>query len=614
LNKATATMLTDQIISVIEQDNFWYKQIVQAAICVNNFEIFSQIYSAKKLVEFNLSNVGTEILHLIAPTLSHRQIVYLAKKFICERSLVKIRILMNHWDTSVLTIPDTIWSKLLKNPHIEIFEYLMCKINYEYPKYLFDHHTDFFLSQWIDFIPEKYVGEINQFVSKSICKNKISYLKIVLPKCKKWTNIFIQPNELASQKVNLDTFSYVISTGLVDLTDLDTFDKLIFRIILSESVNVLKPLLSNKKILDHIRMIRGVEFLNMKFLPLEMPSLVNSIAALPIQYKKIKIFNLFMSKDVYSPHKEFWLEYALVKDAPKIFNSILKKCSQCDIMESNYRIIYIAASNPKYLIQVLDKFNKFDNFDPELFSTLFYRELYSNINKLNDKIKSAIPSTYNHLYIANVLLNSSTTKNEFNKIVNEHKELVESNLDSILDELIKLNLDLCVMHLIELFSDPSLYKETYSHLVHYLSSNIRPNLLFIILCDFFSSRIDIRVDSDYLFSQLFPRCKHKLIYDYFVNKFPYTYSYFINRNYQVIGIKIGSRIIGNTTDGFVGSGTIKLSCVEPCSICYGENSNVITKCSHQYCLTCLTKWYNQNKDTCPVCRQEYYPVSKIELD
>jgi hypothetical protein len=611
LNKVIKTMLTDKIIKKIKNDNFWYKQIVQASIHTDNFEIFSQIYSPKKLVNLNLSNIGIKILHLIAPSLYNDQFIDLMKKFISNKSLNKIKILMLHWDVETFSFPDILWSKLLETLNTEIFEYLMCKVNYEYPKYLFDRLTDIFVSKWIDIVPEKYICEVSSFVSKSICENKMSYLKIVLPKCKQGLNISIQPNDLVLQKVKIDTFCYVIRNNLINLTDLSVFDRMINRIILSESSGILKPLLSNKKILDHIRMIKKVDFVRMNFLPLEMPSVVSSIAAIPIQHKKMKIFDLFLSKGVYSQYRSFWLEFALVIDSQKIFDSILATCSEYDIMKSNYRLIYIASSNPKYLVKILEKFSKLDNFNPEYYDSLFYRELYSNINRLNHKIKSAIPSTYNPLYICNVLLSSSTTSNEFKRILNEHKSLIESNLDIILNELIQLNFDLNIRYLIESFEDASLYEDGYLHLLNYLSSNLRTNLVFIDLCNFFSSQIDLREDNDHLFSQLFPRCKNRMIYDYFVNKYPEVYSYFVDRKSEVIGIKIGSKIIGQETDGFIALKPIQLESKELCSICCETESDIITKCSHQYCLSCITRWYTQNKETCPVCRQEYYPVNRI---
>ena len=41
-----------------------------------------------------------------------------------------------------------------------------------------------------------------------------------------------------------------------------------------------------------------------------------------------------------------------------------------------------------------------------------------------------------------------------------------------------------------------------------------------------------------------------------------------------------------------------------CSICLDNNSNIITKCGHQYCKECFEIWYNKynNVITCPYCR------------
>lgn len=55
-------------------------------------------------------------------------------------------------------------------------------------------------------------------------------------------------------------------------------------------------------------------------------------------------------------------------------------------------------------------------------------------------------------------------------------------------------------------------------------------------------------------------------------------------------------------------------CLEPvtvekqiCSICMDNNSNIITKCEHQYCDICIKKWLNKD-NTCPCCRDKinYY--------
>lgn len=612
LNKPVNSMITEKILNKIKCDNFWYKQIAQAAMNVDNYEIFSKIYLPNISVKFNFSNIGIKILHLIARNLEFEQFMYLMKKFITDKTLLKIKTMMFYYNVKEYGIPDSIWAKLDQKPSLEIFEFLIEKVNYEYPKYLFDNSTDIFVNQWVNLIPEKYYNLIKQFVSASISSNKINYLKIVLSKFSNILKHSIKPNELLDVNVNNQTFSYVLSNNLVNLTDLSIFNKLIGRIINGKLVGVLKPLLSNKAILDQIRLINNVNFAEVNFLPLEIVCSAGSIAAMAIQQQNQPIFDLFLSKGVYSQYKSFWLELALVKNATKMFDSILETCSYYDIMESDYRIIFISSINPKYLVKILEKFNRLNNFNPELYSSLFYRQLYTSIKKLDDKIISAIPSTYNPIYICNVLLASNTTKNGFNRIVDEHKNLIEANLDSILDELIQMNSDLNIKYLLEKYPDSSLYEDAYLHLINYTCSAKTINFMLIDLCEFFSSEVDLRIDNDYLFSQLFPRCTNRLVYDYFVNKYPQVYSYFVNRKSEIIGIKIGSKIIGEETDGFIELKKIKLTNIDQCLICCETESNIITKCSHQYCLSCLTQWYKQGKDSCPVCRQEYYPVNIIE--
>ena len=44
-----------------------------------------------------------------------------------------------------------------------------------------------------------------------------------------------------------------------------------------------------------------------------------------------------------------------------------------------------------------------------------------------------------------------------------------------------------------------------------------------------------------------------------------------------------------------------------CSICLTDNiillDKCITQCNHHYCKDCLDSWFNNGKDTCPMCRQ-----------
>ena len=61
-----------------------------------------------------------------------------------------------------------------------------------------------------------------------------------------------------------------------------------------------------------------------------------------------------------------------------------------------------------------------------------------------------------------------------------------------------------------------------------------------------------------------------------------------------------------------------------CIICFIEYENqVMTNCKHEFCQTCLLKWFKKNKISCPVCREaiteykymgdEYEVLRKIVL-
>ena len=48
-----------------------------------------------------------------------------------------------------------------------------------------------------------------------------------------------------------------------------------------------------------------------------------------------------------------------------------------------------------------------------------------------------------------------------------------------------------------------------------------------------------------------------------------------------------------------------------CCVCFNtieENEKCFLKCSHFLCQTCIDSWFDQNKTTCPMCRDEikYY--------
>ena len=54
----------------------------------------------------------------------------------------------------------------------------------------------------------------------------------------------------------------------------------------------------------------------------------------------------------------------------------------------------------------------------------------------------------------------------------------------------------------------------------------------------------------------------------------------------------------------------KVENVENCNICLDTISDTITECNHQFCKSCLNKWYT-NKETCPYCRDYIIYVYKI---
>ena len=44
-----------------------------------------------------------------------------------------------------------------------------------------------------------------------------------------------------------------------------------------------------------------------------------------------------------------------------------------------------------------------------------------------------------------------------------------------------------------------------------------------------------------------------------------------------------------------------------CSICLDENRRdnlCITNCNHKFCESCITNWFDQGKDSCPICREK----------
>jgi hypothetical protein len=53
---------------------------------------------------------------------------------------------------------------------------------------------------------------------------------------------------------------------------------------------------------------------------------------------------------------------------------------------------------------------------------------------------------------------------------------------------------------------------------------------------------------------------------------------------------------------------IDISDKNSCSICLTDeiesNNHCITNCNHEFCKDCLSNWFNQGKDSCPICREQ----------
>jgi len=43
--------------------------------------------------------------------------------------------------------------------------------------------------------------------------------------------------------------------------------------------------------------------------------------------------------------------------------------------------------------------------------------------------------------------------------------------------------------------------------------------------------------------------------------------------------------------------------INECTICLNSNSNIISKCNHQFCKDCIVKWYEKH-NCCPLCKQD----------
>ena len=61
MDNVTSSMFTNDVITQIQSDKFWYKQIVQALVHTDNYEIFSLVYQRKIEIKLNLANAGIKI-------------------------------------------------------------------------------------------------------------------------------------------------------------------------------------------------------------------------------------------------------------------------------------------------------------------------------------------------------------------------------------------------------------------------------------------------------------------------------------------------------------------------------------------------------------------------
>lgn len=85
----------------------------------------------------------------------------------------------------------------------------------------------------------------------------------------------------------------------------------------------------------------------------------------------------------------------------------------------------------------------------------------------------------------------------------------------------------------------------------------------------------------------------------------YSFIHFNNSGFIPDSLTVEKLTVSNTidfenqTDKIVNSEDITY-----CDICFGNKSNIITDCAHQYCKSCLTQWFNKNKDSCPCCKNK----------
>ena len=243
-------------------------------------------------------------------------------------------------------------------------------------------------------------------------------------------------------------------------------------------------------------------------------------------------------------------------------------------------------------------------------------------------VSNIILNYYNNIKLSK---NYVILREKITDIFVKYQDIIESNLDILIKDMI--GIDKIITIIFELVSDVNKYPNPYEYFIEGIQ-----NQSFIVcklIYDFFGERIDIINNHD-AFRMLYDNnCNYivddKIIdmFNWFQEKTPLYKYYTTNRNYNniyIIGIKIGNLLIGcesfdyfdiNNPDGQ--QNIIKVSKLEICSICINSNSNIITRCNHNFCNNCLHKWFNLNiighrqNTNCPCCRQTFIPVNRIEL-
>lgn len=123
------------------------------------------------------------------------------------------------------------------------------------------------------------------------------------------------------------------------------------------------------------------------------------------------------------------------------------------------------------------------------------------------------------------------------------------------------------------------------------------------ISSYLESNTDIK-QIDWLF-ELNCKINNTNIVSMIVNKNPSRYYYLISSDKIVDWMIIKSLNLSNIET------IIQLKNKVKCSFCFGDEPNVITNCSHQYCEDCINLWYSNKHTTCSYCKTELASLSKI---